>query len=95
LEHEDRSRNLEVAVGAAEILTAEPSNIDRIAVDIKARGAESLIGIWSSPIVTQQIFVGRNPLDIFDRKQIFVGRNPLDIFDRKLSPTIGANGLAK
>ena len=69
-----------MTVWAAEILAAEPSNVDRVAVDIEACGAESLIGIWSSPIVTQQIFVGRNPLDIFDRK---------------LSPTIGANGLAK
>jgi len=69
-----------MAVGAAEILAAESSNVDRVAVDIKARGAESLIGIWSRPIVTQQIFVCRNPFDIFDRK---------------LSPTIGANGLAE
>jgi len=80
LEHEDRSWNLEVAVGAAKVLTAEPSNVDRVAVDIKACWTESLIGIWSSPIVTQQIFVGRNPLDILDSK---------------LGPTIGANGLAK
>jgi len=42
-----------MAVGAAEILAAESSNVDRVAVDIKARGAESLIGIWSRPIVTQ------------------------------------------
>ena len=69
-----------MTVGAAEILAAESSNVDRVAVDIKARGAEPLIGIWASPIVTQQVFVCRNPFDIFDRK---------------LSPTIGANGLAK
>jgi len=69
-----------MAVGAAEILAAESSNVDRVAVDIKARGAESLIGIWSRPIVSQQIFVSRNPLDIFNRK---------------FSPTVGANRLAE
>ena len=69
-----------MTVGAGEILTAEPSNIDRVAMYIKARGAEPLIGVWSGPVVPQQIFVGRNPLDIFDSK---------------LGPTIRANGLAK
>ena len=69
-----------MAVGAAEILTTEPAHIDRVAMDIKACRAKSLIGIWSGPIVAQQIFVGRNPLDILDGK---------------LSPTVGANRLAK
>jgi len=69
-----------MAVWAGEILTAQALNIDRVTMHIKARRTESLVGIWSRPIVSQQIFVSRNPLDIFNRK---------------FSPTVGANRLAE
>ena len=68
-----------MAVGTAEVLAAQPFNVDRVTVNVKASGAKSFVRIGPETIVSQQIFVGRDPFHVFNR----------EIF-----PAVGTRGIA-
>ena len=57
-----------MAMRTAKVLTAEPFDVNRVSIDVKPSGAKSFIGIGSETIVSQQVFVSRDPFYVFNRK---------------------------
>ena len=53
-------------MGTAEVLAAQTFDVDRVTLHIEPSGTKSLIGIWTETIVTQQVFVSRDPFYVLN-----------------------------